>query len=69
MTLIAQGKASSWVVGLAPVIISCAMLFIDPTHFDDMLKNQIGRIILGVAVCLEIFGFIIIRRIVNIKFD
>ena len=69
LTLTAQGRVSSWVVGLAPIVISGAMLLIDPTHFDDMLKSEFGTMILGIAVCFSIVGFIVIRKIVNINFD
>ena len=69
MTLTAQGRASAWIVSLLPIFIAGCLVFINPTHFDEMLKSQFGMTILGVAVLLEIFGFIIIQRIVAIKVD
>ncbi len=69
LTLTSQGRASSWIVSLLPIFIAACMLFINPTHFDEMLKSQLGMTILCAAVVLEIFGFIIIRKIVTIKFD
>ena len=68
-TLTAQSRISSWVVSLSPIVIAAAMFFIDPTHFDDMLESEIGRMILGVAVVLAICGFIMIRRIATVRFD
>lgn len=69
MTLTSQGRASSWIVSLLPIFIAGCMLLVAPTHFDDMLKSQLGMSILIAAVVLEIFGFIVIRKIVNIKVD
>ena len=69
LTLTAQGRMSAWIVSLLPIFIAGCMLLIDPTHFDDMLANSIGKIILGIAVVLEIVGFVVIQKIVRIKVD
>ena len=69
MTLTAQGRMSSWAVSLLPIFIAGGMLLVSPTHFDEMLKSQLGMIILGVAVVMEIVGFIVIRKIVAIKVE
>ena len=69
MTLTAQGRASAWIVSLLPIFIASCLVFINPTHFDEMLKSQFGMTILGVAIFFEILGFIIIQRIVAIKVD
>ena len=69
LTLTAQGRMSSWLVSLLPIFIASAMLLISPTHFDDTLESPIGRIVLGVAVVMEIIGFVVIRKIVAIKVE
>ena len=69
LTLTSQGRVSSWIVSLLPVFIAGCMLLINPTHFDEMLQSKLGMSILAAAVVLEIFGFIIIRKIVAIKVD
>ncbi|MBQ6297950.1 MAG: type II secretion system F family protein [Selenomonadaceae bacterium] len=69
LTLTAQGRMSSWAVSLLPIFIAGGMLLVSPNHFDEMLESQIGTIILGVAVVMEIVGFIVIRKIVNIKIE
>jgi len=68
-TLTAQGRMSAWAVSLLPVFIAGAMILVSPNHFDEMLESQIGMIALGVAVLMEIVGFIIIRKIVTIKVE
>lgn len=69
MTLTAQGRASAWIVSFLPIFIAAGMLLVDSTHFDELLKSKFGMMILGAAVCLEIVGFIVIQKIVNIKVD
>ena len=69
LSLTAQGRASSWVVGLSPAVIAGAMLFLDPTHFDNVFESEIGTMILGGGIVLSIVGFIVIRKIVTVKFD
>ena len=69
LTLTAQGRMSSWAVSLLPIFIAGGMLLVSPNHFDEMLESQIGTIILGVAEVMEIVGFIVIRKIVNIKIE
>lgn len=44
-------------------------VLVDPHHFDELLQNQIGMIILGIAVVMEIIGFIVIRKMVHIKVE
>ena len=69
ITLTAQGRASAWIVSFLPIFIAAGMLLVDSTHFDELLKSKFGMMILGAAVCLEIVGFIVIQKIVNIKVD
>ena len=69
LTLTTQGRASAWIVSLLPVFIGGCLLIVDPGHFDALLKNNIGMMILGVAVLFEIIGFIVIQKIVQIKVE
>lgn len=68
-TLTAQGRLSSWAISLAPIVIAVAMLTMDEHHFDEALENQLGRIFIGLAVVMEVVGFIAVRKIVNIKVE
>ena len=69
LTLTTQGRASSWIVSALPAFIAFMMILVDEHHFDEMLENQFGMIILGVAVVMEIAGFLVIRKIVDIKVE
>lgn len=65
--LTAQGRLSGLIIGLLPLVLIAIMLMINPSYFTVMLKDMRGIIMLGTAVCLEIIGFILIRKIIDIK--
>lgn len=65
--LTAQGRLSGLIIGLLPLVLIAAMLMINPAYFTVMVKDMRGIIMLGTAVCLEIIGFILIKKIIDIK--
>jgi len=64
--LTAQGKLQGWVVGLLPFGIIFALFFVEPDGIRPIFTSLLGWIFLGVIVILEIFGGLMIRKIVNI---
>lgn len=65
--LTAQGRLSGLIIGLLPLVLIVFMLMINPSYFTVMIKDMRGIIMLGTAVCLEIIGFILIRKIIDIR--
>ncbi len=66
MALTAQGRASGWVLAALPVVLAAILSIINPSYLTPLLEEQIGRIAIGVAVVLEVIGFFVIHRIVDI---
>lgn len=64
--LTAQGRLSGLIIGLLPVVVIAVMLLIDPAYFNVMIKDTRGIIMLGTASVLEIIGFFLINRIIDI---
>jgi tight adherence protein B len=65
-TLTAQGRLSGIIVMLIPVFL-CGIIFLfNKEYMILMFTNQIGIIMLGLAVMNETLGFFIIKRIINI---
>ena len=64
----AQGRLSGMIIGLLPVILVLFMMVINPGYFMDFANTGLGRILLGLSVVMEITGFIVINKIVDIKF-
>lgn len=66
--LTAQGRMSGVVIGLLPAIIILLVMIMNPEYFMSFFEASIGKIMLGVSVCMEVIGFIIINKIVDIEY-
>lgn len=66
-TLTAQGRMSGLIIGALPVILVLAIMVVSPGYFVDFFQSDIGKIMMVISVFLEIIGFTIINKIVNIK--
>ena len=66
-TLTAQGRASGVVLALLPVAMGLFMYITSPEYMRPLLTTRLGQMIIAGAVFLEFVGFLIIRKIVDIK--
>ena len=67
MALTAQGRASGWVLALLPIGLAAILTIINPSYLAPLWEEQIGRIAIGAALVLELIGFLVIKRIVDIE--
>lgn len=67
MTLTAQGRASGIVLALLPVALGLVLSIVNPAYLQPLFTEPIGRACIGVAVIMEAIGYLVIRRIVNIR--
>lgn len=67
MALTAQGRASGWVLALLPVVLALILSVLNPTYLMPLWEEQIGRVAIVAAIILEIIGFFVIKRIVDIE--
>lgn len=65
--LTAQGRLSGWIVGLLPIAVAAIIAMVSPGYFNVMLESPGGKIALGVAALGELFGALIIKRIVSLE--
>lgn len=63
-----QGRMSGLIIGLLPVIVILFLMIINPTYFSDFASNSIGQIMLCISALLEVIGFVVINRMVNIQY-
>lgn len=68
MALTAQGRASGIVLALLPVVLMGILSIISPQYMQPLYTEPIGRMCMVGAAILEIIGYFVIRRIVDIKF-
>ncbi|HOA20287.1 MAG TPA: type II secretion system F family protein [Sedimentibacter sp.] len=66
-TLTAQGRMSGLVIGLLPIVLILAIMIMTPSYFAGFFDSTIGKILISISIVLEITGFAIINKIVNIK--
>lgn len=65
-TLTAQKRLSGWIVGLMPAAFVLMMLAINFDYMSLLFTDPVGRMLLILAVALDIIGILMIRRIVSV---
>lgn len=66
-TLTAQGRMSGVIIGLLPVGLGIMMTMMNPSYFELLWTTTLGKVMIGMAVLLEIIGGLVIQKIVNIR--
>lgn len=64
----AQGRMSGLIIGLLPVVIVLFMMVVNPSYFLAFATTELGRMMIILSVFMEIIGFIVINKIVDLKF-
>lgn len=67
MTLTAQGRAAGMILACIPIVLGLFFYITAPEFIQPLLTTSIGHIAIGVAIVMEIIGFVAISKIVNIK--
>jgi tight adherence protein B len=68
VSLTAQGRMSGWVLLALPWALALFINWYAPGYFNQLLENDIGKLLCIAGVVFEVLGYITIRMIVNIKF-
>lgn len=67
-TRTASGRLSGYIVGALPFLLLGVMSVLNPDYASGLLETDIGHIMLAVGVVLECIGFVVIRKVVTIKY-
>lgn len=67
MALTAQGRLSGVVLAALPVALGAFLMAASPEYMRLLFEEPMGRMAIAGAIVLEIIGFFVIRRIVDIK--
>ena len=65
--LTAEGRATGYVLTALPLLIFLLMLLFNPDYGGELIRRSEGRMMLFGAATLQVFGLIVIRRIVDIR--
>jgi tight adherence protein B len=66
-TLTAQKRLSGWIIGLMPAAFVALMLAIDFDYMSPLFTDPAGRLMLVMAIALDVIGILAINRIVNVE--
>jgi tight adherence protein B len=64
----AHGKMTGYVLAVAPIVAGMGMYMLNPDYMGVLFTEPGGRLMLAVAVSLQLFGFLVIRKLVQIKY-
>jgi len=66
--LTAQSRMSGMVVGLLPVVVLVMFSIVQPSYAQMLFFDHTGQLILKTAAGLDLGAFLLIRRILKVKF-
>lgn len=66
-TLTAQGRVSGIIIGSLPIVLILAIMILNPEYYEGFFDASIGKILIIVSIVMETIGFLLIKKIINIK--
>lgn len=63
----AQGRLTGYILAVLPIVVFFMMNIMIPGYQKTLLENSTGRLILIIAAVMQVTGFFVIRRIINIR--
>ena len=65
--LTAQGKLQGWIMGALPMGLALVLWWLNPREINQLIETPAGWTVIVVLIVLEWVGFVLIRRIVQIR--
>ena len=66
LALTAQGRMSAVVLALLPIALAAFLFSMHHDYFDPLLAAPMGKIAIGIALLMELLGYLVIKKIVDI---
>jgi len=63
----AQARITGTILALLPVGLAILLSILNPAYMKPLWIERTGRIMISVAVIMQILGFLAIRKIIRIK--
>jgi tight adherence protein B len=63
----AQARMTGTILSLLPIALALAIGFLNPDYLKPLWFERAGRFLIALAVCMQIAGALVIRKIVRIK--
>ena len=66
LALTAQGRMSAVVLALLPMALAAFLFSVNHDYFDPLLASPMGKVAIGIALLMELLGYLVIKKIVDI---
>ena len=66
LALTAQGRMSAVVLALLPMALAAFLFSVHHDYFDPLLESPMGKVAIGIALLMELLGYLVIKKIVDI---
>lgn len=63
----AQGRLSGYILAILPIFMAVALYTLSPDYIKELWIEKSGRYAIIFALIAQIFGFIVIKRLINIR--
>jgi tight adherence protein B len=63
----AQGRFSGYTLAVLPIIVGFVIYALNPSYMTLLFTHPIGKLLVFLAVVMQIVGFLWIRKIINIE--
>jgi len=63
----AQGRMTGYLLAMLPIFLFAILYWINPEYMSVLFRDPIGKVLTGVAVTMQLAGFLWIRKIINIE--
>jgi tight adherence protein B len=66
-TITAQARLSGLILTGLPLAMTAALMILVPDYLKTLVRDPVGPYLIGAAAFMQLLGYFLIRRIVNIK--
>jgi tight adherence protein B len=66
-TFTAVGRMSGIILALLPPLVAFVFSLLKPDYMGILLKHPAGSSLITTAIVLQVLGFLVIRRVINVK--
>lgn len=63
----AHGRMTGMALTLIPIVVATILFYVNPEYANFFFTDEIGHIMIGAAVALQIIGYAVIKKIVSIE--
>ncbi len=63
----AQARLSGYILAVVPIFLAIVFYYMSPGYIEELFDAEVGRYAIVAAIAAQVTGFLVIRKIVNIR--